>query len=111
MALVADDIEFKGIPDVPFIKGREGMIAQLEKVASLPIFKRTVTAKEVGQMVAFGGETGAVVSFYREDFLEEEDGTLRPVPIAASLWIVNGKIKLWYDLPLITDPDGTNWGA
>ena len=98
MALIDNNIAFRGDPVEPLLRGVEGYCGAFGFVAS------DTSSFALEELYAVGGPRDTLVLFKREDIngAATEGGLLGgyKVPVAVLLRVTNGKISEWYDAPI-----------
>ncbi len=95
MALIDDNIAFRGDPVRPIQRGARGYCAQFGFVGSAAWFG-------LNELYVVGGPSDTLVLMNRTDVNSPYNGAGLggyPVPLAAMLRVQNGKIVEWYDMP------------
>lgn len=95
MALIDDNIAFRGDPVRPIQRGARGYCAQFGFVGSAAWFG-------LNELYVVGGPSDTLVLMNRTDINSPFNGSGLggyPVPLAAMLRVRNGKIVEWYDMP------------
>jgi len=105
-SLMADDVEFRGIPNQPLRKGRDAFLKNTGR------FIKLKPQVDVTEAVAIGGKTGTAVLTKRVDKIHL-NGQDRTVPLAAFFRVRDGKILEWLDMPLVPlgPPPGARRGG
>jgi len=91
---MADNVEFRGIPNQPIRMGRDEFVKDVGR------FIRLKPHVRITEAVAIGGATGTAVLTKRIDTIKI-NGKTRMVPLAAFFRVDHGKIQEWLDMPLI----------
>jgi ketosteroid isomerase-like protein len=102
----ADRVASSMIEGVEFNTNFPQQVAEIGRDHFLRTRRRTITAgvqMRVGESLAVGGTRGAAVLIRRTDRVTVQ-GRQRETANAAFFWVENGRIRLWYDVPLDAQP-------
>lgn len=97
---VADNIVFKGHPDVAEVKGKQAFLDNISQFLRGSIEHGLTLAKRAETAYAIGGEIGTAVLNRRMDY-SNRNGKKSPLPIASAFWVAEGKIVAWFEFPLV----------
>ena len=95
-AFMDDYCEFQGAPSDTLWLGKQPFINEMTNLVDPAL--GLVFAKAVSRIYAIGGASGTGVLAERTDYLKSNPNN--GARGAAFLWVVDGKIKAWHDLPL-----------
>jgi ketosteroid isomerase-like protein len=98
MALIDDDVVYRGDPTAALSHGARGYCA------SFGFVRNTISLLKIDELYVVGGPSETLVLLKRTDMdFPAADGAALggyPVPLAVFLRVKNGKITEWYDAPV-----------
>jgi uncharacterized protein (TIGR02246 family) len=92
-SMVSDDIQFQGIPSEPHEKGRDALRQHVARLGGA----KSITVTDA---VAMSGSSGGVVLLTKRLLTLAIGGKSITTPIAALIWVKDGRIQEWEDFPL-----------
>ncbi len=99
---VADDIVFKGHPDMAEVRGKSAVVDTIGQFLRGSVTHGLTLATRADSAYAIGGEIGTAVINRRMDY-STRNGKKSPLPLASAFWVAEGKIAAWFEFPLVAE--------